>query len=462
MNINQVFQAFFKGIEQGKLDLINMQPGQILRGQVVELLQGGQAIVQLGKSRLLAKVETPLVKGQHALFQVKAISDSILLKILGETVEDGQVENLNKGILQQLKLKNSPVNRLIVTELLNSGIPIEKAQIEAIAENITKNTNDRNTILAVAKLLFGSKTPINGQNLQMVSEFISGQDLFTKLNQLNQKIATFTENAENNPKTIPLEILNQLKNLQAQTQNLIKNAHIHDQEIIPANSERRETPAANDDRQIEKILFNTRDSKITGKDILPKLVNFLEKVHFFANKDSLTENTSAIKNILERIYLERELLPQELSRSIEKVVQHLAGQNLLSTQNDANFSQVLLEVPNFTDSKKTPVYIQINSKKNKDRAIDPEDIRIAFFFQLDQLGETMVKLHVLQQNLVVQMYNNNPLIKEIIKGLEPDFMQTIKAQGFKTTGIVVMPLENTQTKLADHALPQYKGVDIRI
>lgn len=75
----------------------------------------------------------------------------------------------------------------------------------------------------------------------------------------------------------------------------------------------------------------------------------------------------------------------------------------------------------------------------------------------------MVHLHILQKQIFVQIQNDYPLIKELVRELEPNFLAFIKEQGYQTSGITVQPFTKGEAKV-DYPFSSFthKGVDIKI
>ncbi|OEG00381.1 hypothetical protein BHF71_00285 [Vulcanibacillus modesticaldus] len=434
---NLVINSFFQSsLNNGKAQLINLKPDQIIHGQVLEIIDRHHAIVSLNNSKVLTKVEVPVSKGQSFWFQVTSAGEDIKLKIVTENNSSNQPIKSLGEVLQQLKLKNTVQNRQILTEMLKINLPIDKETINTIAKLVAEDREIINILQAV-RLLKDKKIEVTSANVKAVYELFENDSLLNKLSDLDKEVVKLLSNNQ----SLPTKTIVSLEKLHQQIAKLIE--------------EYGYTTTVDN-------LQSYNGEKIDYKQIIPKLIKFIESFQNRHSSDLPNLQETSLKENLEQLFSVREVLPENLVKSLDKTVNHIVGQNLVMSPDQSDFSQMILQLPGPFPFSKNPVFIQIYSKNKKNRAIDPENMNLVFLFQLENLGDLMIKLQVLHKQLFFQVFNDNPITKEIMKEFEAEFFDFVRDNGYQTTGIRFQSFESNREQIVPSLKPPYEGVDIRV
>lgn len=439
--VSSLANSFFQNtLTIGKVKNLNLQPGQIVKGSILDLIDNRNALVMINNTKLLARLEIPLEKGQKSWFMVTSTGEEVKLKIMTEKNNPSKAVSTNYDLIKNLEIKNTTNNRMILSELVNRELPIGKQIVENINLALDKNMN-LNNIIDIIKYLTNKDLPINLTNICSINEYFQNEDLFNKLENINKSIHLAIDKVN----VVPEES----KNLSEKINYQLNKVMGQSEEIV------NEFKSINNNGQIDKV-----DSKqiMTNFTKITRLIDVLQQQ--FTNT-SINSGDNISRNI-EQLLENKSQLPLELVMDLEKVHNHLTGQNLAITSEQSIFSQITLQVPSMVPFSENPVFIQIHSKKKDEKQVDPDDMLLVFLFNLDNLGDLLVKMKIVQNDLVVQINNDNPDIKKIVKVLEPEFIDFLEENGYRTSGITVQSFEIGKEQNKASFDKNYKGVDIRL
>ncbi|MGP4059810.1 hypothetical protein [Halobacillus sp. H74] len=141
--------------------------GQMMSGKVVELMPDNRAIVQLGKQKVHAQLETPLTKGNAYLFQVERTDPLLLLKaIKGTPASSGR--NDIQQLLKQLGVPLTKHNSLFLKEILQQNIPFQKTEVKnALA--LLEGASDKPLARQILVQMFQKRFPIRSSIFQALT-----------------------------------------------------------------------------------------------------------------------------------------------------------------------------------------------------------------------------------------------------------------------------------------------------
>lgn len=512
INTNYLLDLF-KTVESGKVQLFNLKPGQMVHGQIMELIDSKQALVSIKGNNILARLEVPLSKGQQSWFLVQSVGEEVKLKMVNDKGTGNKPISTPQELIKHLNLKNNSNNQQIILSMIKNNLPIEKSTIEHIANVLHSNEDIENSVFAV-KLLSEKNIPITSENIKSILEFFKEDGILNKLNILNQRLDTIDmkglpheikaqlqrvqnqiteltngfkmegnveQNDELNPSTKPI-LQNQQPTItsNSNSENTVRRqpemllnqlTDVKPNQNQPTNTLNNEDLDNDIHQTLSKELSNQGKNNLQHVDvrkpdsnkIMNQIVKFLEQLQLKGSDGFSTEPGANLKENLEDLYIKKDLLPKDLGPALEKAIHHLAGQHILtSNHNQAVFNQTVIQFPNFTPFSESPVFVQVHTRKKDNKNIDQNNIRFVFLFYLLNLGDTMVDMRVLEKQIFVQLYNNNPLIKEVIKRLEGNFINFVKNEGFQTTGISIQPMKEKELKDVVSSTPSYTGVDIKV
>jgi hypothetical protein len=101
---------------------LTLRPGQIISGKIVKLLPNQMAEIQVGSTRLFAKLEASLNLNQQYYFQVQPGEEKIHLKLIKNNQED-HLTQTTKGSAEVIN-NNSSLDRSVIEQFVTQ-VPIQ-------------------------------------------------------------------------------------------------------------------------------------------------------------------------------------------------------------------------------------------------------------------------------------------------------------------------------------------------
>lgn len=149
------------------------------------------------------------------------------------------------------------------------------------------------------------------------------------------------------------------------------------------------------------------------------------------------------------------------STQAEELLQTITKQQVNMLQQDQHFMHLSLTVPtNLTKSGE--VYIDIKGQKNKADQLDPDYCRVAFYLDLDHLGETVIDMTIQNRNIQLTIINDDDL-KLLMDTFKGPLKEGLKKIDYHLSSVSYRPYqtysENNESK--NRHPVQEKGWDFR-
>jgi hypothetical protein len=162
-------------------------------------------------------------------------------------------------------------------------------------------------------------------------------------------------------------------------------------------------------------------------------------------------------------------VPAGLHEAAEALLQHVTGQQLMLAQPAAHaISQLVMQIPIRTPQGDDTVYVQMEAKRQGGGQLDPENCRLFFHLNLQQIGTTMVDVNIVNRIVNVQIYNDTPWVETLAQQMREGFASQLQEVGYQLSGMRVQKIPETRGgdsvrhTAATSLFSSYKGVDIRI
>lgn len=174
MAISKIQHYFYQQRDVEKT--LQLREGQIIEGKILKLYPDDKAKVRIGSTTLIAQLETALRVGESYYFQVSESNEQIYLQVV-QTEGKNNTANI-EALLQQLQIKPTKFNRQFVHNLITSGIPFNRAQLEQ-AIHILQDQSDKTRALDILQQMMQRKLPIINSVFEAMTTFHTNQ--FTSL-----------------------------------------------------------------------------------------------------------------------------------------------------------------------------------------------------------------------------------------------------------------------------------------
>ncbi|MGU3469651.1 hypothetical protein ACLBWT_00615 [Paenibacillus sp. D51F] len=180
---------------------LELRPGQTVRAQVVELMGDNEALLQIGGTQLVAKLETPLKQGQTAVLQVQ--SETADGKLVLKRQEPGKTASEpTDEVWKSLGLKfgvggKEQAGQALVRELKAMGLAIDGATAGSLAEAAEFMPEGENPQLwlKAAAVAIQRGLPMTEATVSSLRQIQSGPSVHELLEQLSSALKAMTEHA---------------------------------------------------------------------------------------------------------------------------------------------------------------------------------------------------------------------------------------------------------------------------
>ncbi|MFF2088986.1 hypothetical protein [Paenibacillus sp. NPDC058174] len=197
MNINQIMKSFLGDASAGEARTMELKAGQVVRGQVMQVMDNNEAIVQINGVQVRAKLELPLQQGQTAMLQVQpqSLTDGGSSMIVLKQVEPGTAalpDNMVKDLVKLLGLPDQKWATELVKELRRDGFPMNRETAQLFQQALSampKGVNAEQWMQAAATAIKRGLPPTAG-TISAMQQVMFGRSAHDLLNALQQQLAS--------------------------------------------------------------------------------------------------------------------------------------------------------------------------------------------------------------------------------------------------------------------------------
>ncbi|WP_336786036.1 hypothetical protein [Paenibacillus sp. MMO-177] len=191
MNIGQLVKGLL-GESSGTGDTrkLELKPGQVVRGVVLQLLENNEATVQINGVQVRAFLELPLEPGKFAMLQVQPQSAGGLL-VLKQVENQAGLEDALKDWLKQSGLPDQEWASNILKDLRKDGVTMSRdtfASLKAAAGAMPQGADAEQWMQAAAAGLKRG-LPMSGGTIGALQQVMFGRPAHELLDTLQQQLA---------------------------------------------------------------------------------------------------------------------------------------------------------------------------------------------------------------------------------------------------------------------------------
>ncbi|AZS16130.1 flagellar hook-length control protein FliK [Paenibacillus lutimineralis] len=196
MNIGPLLRSMLGDARPGEPRTLELKAGQVVRGTVLSVSEGGQeAVIQVQGVKLHATLETPLQQGQTTLLQVQPqVQDGqMVLKPINQPVTSGLSSSSLAGLLSEFGLENTAANRDLIQSMQASGIPLTKENVTQLLSltALKPSSVPLSEWVQAAGIALNRGLPLTGETVGSLHQAIFGLPLHVLLSNLEEQLAAF-------------------------------------------------------------------------------------------------------------------------------------------------------------------------------------------------------------------------------------------------------------------------------
>ncbi|MHA2854824.1 hypothetical protein ACXZ7E_12580 [Paenibacillus lautus] len=199
MNIGSLIRGLLGEQKPGDAKALELKPGQVVRGVVMNVSEGGQeAVVQIQGVQVKAKLETPLRAGETALLQVQPPGEggTAVLKPLSQTPGQPLSPSSMAEVLDFAGLPDTKENREMIRGMQNAGVPLTKDNIAMFREALAVKPPQIPAAewAESAAIAFHRGLPISPESVKGLHQAVFGPQLHQLLQSLEQQLTSALSN----------------------------------------------------------------------------------------------------------------------------------------------------------------------------------------------------------------------------------------------------------------------------
>lgn len=147
---------------------IRLEPGQILRGKVLQIFPLDRARIQLGTFRFVAQLKTSLEQGQPYYFQVTDVKEDVHVKVIQQVQSHGS--NEWEQLLQTIGSKFSNIRGKLLEQLIQRNIPFTKSSLQRLFILLDGHSNRTEASRALIEMMHRN-WPLSKEVMESVIAF---------------------------------------------------------------------------------------------------------------------------------------------------------------------------------------------------------------------------------------------------------------------------------------------------
>lgn len=460
---------------------LELQIGEVVRATLLEMVNDHTALLQVKGQTIRAQVESPLAKGSALSLVVAGLLDSgqLELKLLPATGSKSSVHKAGIGqslqtvdflperslpgssltdrsltggtlptdsLIRNLGLKDTPIVRLIVNELLLLGLSVSASHVQLIDRTVEREVRMHSAQLAsesgamtaeasrreadrvqkaTVELLVQMvkrEIPISPASLQAVKALWNGPPLHSLLTDQG----LLSSESVGLRSTTDDGAVSRSAALDTSTLRPTSAGYVLQLEQLQG------MPAPERGAVLQAIVHRL------GLDHEARLTGLLQKAaeHATPVNGALEPVNDSLKaQLLSAVQmLETGTSGNSLERAVHQALNHLTGQQLMNAANESEkqFAYQFFSLPVAVGRQSADAKIHLLTRKKNGRQLDPFNCFLYFHLNLPTLGELGIHVHVVEKMVSLRFL----LLEEsMIEWEEPDL--SVLRQGLQQAGYLL-------------------------
>lgn len=159
--------------------------------------------------------------------------------------------------------------------------------------------------------------------------------------------------------------------------------------------------------------------------------------------------------------------PQAVKDAAEQLLNKITGYQLLS-QEMGPIQQLIVQIPFIVSGQMSDITMQWSGKKTEDGKIDADYCRVLLYLNLENLSETIIDIQVQNRVISIQVFNQNPDLKQMSEQLFPVLKERLASIDYQLSSVSfqmpgILKAGSDNKRLAQlYGKKEYSRVDIKI
>ena len=168
-------------------------------------------------------------------------------------------------------------------------------------------------------------------------------------------------------------------------------------------------------------------------------------------------------------------VPATVKESMTQLLNHITGQQMMlaTERNHSMFTHITMYIPLQNEQGGQTAAIHVQTRRDRKGQLDAENCRIVFDLNMNQLGQTMVDLNVVNKIVSINIWNDKSYIQPLVDTMRPEIFESLQKTGYSLSSIKATPFKQEpqldEVKAIVHPpdiqhlnATRYKGVDLKV
>lgn len=484
LSINNIINP--QPLAQNSATGINLKLNQLLTAKILEIFPDQTAKILYNGAALHAKLEAPLSKGNHYLFEVGEKNGTIIL----QKIDVDPLKSTTEQILQKLNLPQTENNKKAAEFVVSEKMAVTKENVKQVADILQLAANipfkEKKEVIHRMQEL---QLPAKPASVNAVIASIQNKPDQAEMKQLFESLTPYIHKDKIIARTVDL--------LQSLYRFKANHSVPKDSSQVSASSTNtihrsNESSVQHDNPSIEIKTFNRElkdeaktslTSQPAGQRAEPSVNNikrqvsndFLHAVQKWFQKSGLLHERNLLKDPLQVtqtetlkshiITLKQNLesfgLPENISLKTEQALNKLTSQQIQNIQANEHLHQFVLQIPLGQNENPREISIRWEGKKQNGQSLDPDHCRMVFWLEMKNLKDIAVDVQIQNRILSLKVFSGHPQIEYLSKALLPSLKKSLSEMNYTLSSITFAQKPKNEIKTPE-SNTGYKGMDLRI
>lgn len=375
----------------------SFKPGQILYGKVHYIDQMNNARLQIGKEKLVAKIEAPLDVQKDYWFEVINTEGKLQLKVL-EKVNDYD------SLVSYLKLPKNNMMRQFLVLWGEQNLPFEKVILNECANWINQR-RDLNKVMETVKYMVKEDLPLTNNIFNSLYSLKSGVSLSSMIENLLYRL-------NNDERTRSLPLLKELELLLTKTAD-------------PNTFSNADWGKGNG---VFRMLHH-----------LTNLFSYNGHVIKEGSGENLQLNSELVK------ILQFDNVGNQVKTDVEKVLNRLNGIQLNNIEKN-DFLQLMITLPIPLKEKLVDMSIQFTGKKKENGILDPDYCNIILNLDMPNIGKVISRMYVQNRTISIHILSGIKNMERLAAPFTQILKENLEKINYSLASIKFNRIQENHTK----------------
>ncbi|MCM3717177.1 DUF6240 domain-containing protein [Fictibacillus phosphorivorans] len=460
---------------------IQLKLDQLLTAKILEIFPDQTAKILYQGTEIHAKLEAPLTKGNHYLFEVGEKNGVLILK----KVDTDPMKSTTEQMLQKLHLSQTENNKKAAEFLISEKMTVTKENVKQVAIILQLAANisfkEKKEVIQRMQAL---EIPAKPALVQAVLTSIQSKSAQAEMRQLFESLTPYIHKDKSIRNTV--ELLQSLYGFKT-SQSVEKEVSVVSSGFNGTKNVSKQNSGHSGHSDLETKSFHLPketihnqitlyEKEVQGIDTKRQAsTDFLQAVQKWFHKSGMLHERNIMKEpvllmqtdslkanlITLRQHVESLGLPESISFKTEQALNKLTSQQIQNISVNEHLHQFVLQIPLGQNENPKEISIRWEGKKHSGQPLDPDHCRMVFCLEMKHLKDIAVDVQIQNRILSLKVFSSHSEIEKLSKAFLPSLKKKLNEMNYTLSSLHFVQNSENEMKIMDKRTA-YKGMDVRI